>query len=355
MKNFLQSWGLLILALILGLVAFLLTNFYLSNKEQSLRDSILAGRKQTVQVVVATQDIPTGAEIGSSNMAIAEVEAEHVSAFAVGPNEFNAFEGQILKFPMSRGEPLLRHSVDGDLIDRFSELIDEGARAVTVEVDAISSNSGLLVVGDFVDVVVSGNFRNSVSNEKEQAYVPLFQRVKVLAIDRNPLLSRDQDFRSDLARDIQNPENRVNYDAITLAIDNEEANLLAFASEVGEIKFFLRNSEDEGIDTLDIITEDSITIEKETQTTGTYLYMSPGTQSQAVRVLQTLSDAVVNEDLRTTSFRKSRPISSSKISDISLNTILPAKAEPIESKAVEVPDEETQNNNGNIIDENVSK
>ena len=345
MKDFFQSWGLLLLAILLGAIAFFFTNLYLSNKEQSLREAILGSKEQVVQVVVATVDVLPGTELSSANMAIAPVSKEHLSASAVLPETFSQYEGQVLKYPMSRGEPLLTHAVDGKLIERFSDLIDVGDRAVTIEVDSLTSNSGLLSVGDFVDVVVSGDFKSNETGSTKEAYLPLFQKIKVLAIDRNPLLSKEQNFRYDLElRDRANQDNGIDYDTVTLAIESEEANLLAFASEVGDIKFFLRNSGDEGDSAPDSITKDdlSLTASNAQQLLGSYLYMSAGSSNQVVKPLLTLSDAVVNQDLRSTAYQKSVPVSKSRsrqLSQIKASPLITTpNVAPNESGSAESPD-----------------
>lgn len=312
MNDFFRSWGLLIIAVGLGVLAFFFTNIYLSNKEQSLRNSILGGKAAVTDVVVATVDIAPGTVIDGRNMAIATVETGHLSNFAVRPTEFNDMEGQVLKYAMSRGEPLLSHAVEGDAIERFSDLIEEGERGVTIEVNSITSNSGLLVVGDYVDIAVSGKFRKLNSGETEEAYVPLFQKIKVLAIDRNPLLSKDQDFRYDLVNGQDENSNRINYDTVTLSLDNEDSNLLAFASEVGDVIFFLRNSKDPSLAAPEIVTTASITLGENNNVSsglvGSYLYLSSNTADQEVKTLLTLTDAVVNEELRSGSYKKSVPI-----------------------------------------------
>jgi len=311
MNDFFRSWGLLIVAVGLGILAFFFTNIYLSNKEQNLRDTILGGKAAETDVVVATVDIAPGTIIDNQNMAIATVETAHLSSSAVKPSEFSNIEGQVLKVAMSRGEPLLSHAVDGDAIERFSDLIEEGDRGVTIEVNSITSNSGLLVVGDYVDIAVSGQFRKPNSTESEEAYVPLFQKIKVLAIDRNPLLSKDQDFRYDLVDGQDENSNRINYDTVTLSLDGEDSNLLAFASEVGDIVFFLRNSKDDGLTAPEIVTTASITLGDNnvgSGLVGSYLYLSTRSSDQEVKTLLTMTDAVVNEELRSGSYKKSVPI-----------------------------------------------
>jgi len=94
-------------------------------------------------------------------------------------------------------------------------------------------------------------------------------------------------------------------------LDDEDSNLLAFASEVGEIVFFLRNSKDAGTTVPDIVTAASITLDQDNASSGlvgSYLYLSATTPDQEIKTLLTLTDAVVNEELRSGIYRKSVPI-----------------------------------------------
>jgi len=251
MKDFFKSWGLLIGALAIGLLAFFTATTYLDNREASLRDSILGRAGEIRPVVVATQDLAAGDQIGGDNMAIAEVASDHLSSAAVTPEEFEQFAGQILKVPLSQGEPLLAHSTEGQLIERFSDLLNQGERAVTIEVNTLSSNAGLLAVGDFVDIFLNGAFNGA----SEDSLVPLFQRVKVLAVDRHPLLTREQEYRS---QGFFEEEDAFEYSSVTLSLGSDDANDLAFASSLGDVVFLLRNSKDQRRVNFDLVDPKSL-------------------------------------------------------------------------------------------------
>lgn len=237
MKDFLKSWGLLIGALGIGLLAFFTATAYLNNKEANIRDSILGRAGEVKAVVVATRDLAVGDVVGGDNMAIAEVASDHLSTSVITPDTFDNYNGQILRVPLSQGEPLLSHSVQGQLIERFSDLIDEGERAITIEVNTLTSNAGLLAVGDFVDIFLQGEFDGS----SEDSLVPLFERIKVLAVDRHPLLTKEQEYRS---QDFFEEEEGLDYSSVTLSLGSDNANDLAFAASLGELVFLLRNSKD---------------------------------------------------------------------------------------------------------------
>lgn len=275
MNQFFKTWGLLIAALVVGGIAFFVASIYLSNRESYLRDSILGGVTQKREVVVATGEIAAGEQISSQNMAVAEVAVDHLSAAAISPADFDSYDGAILKVPMSAGEPLLVHSVEGLLIDRFSELIEEGDRAVTIEVNTLTSNAGLLSVGDFVDIFVSGTF-DSESAGSQESLLPLFQRVRVLAVDRYPLLTKEQLFRS---QSLLDEESDFDYSTVTLELAGEQANRLAYAASIGEIVFLLRNSKDQLLAGFEAMTPEKL-LSGQHQSAGGYTYFSQQGESQ---------------------------------------------------------------------------
>jgi pilus assembly protein CpaB len=240
MKDFLKSWGLLLAALLVGALAFFAATSYLSDAEENLKRSLAGSGGELVDVVVANSDLPAGTTVSAENLAVAQVSALNLSAAVITPDMFEGIDGSLLKFPMSSGEPLLTHFLEGVLIERFSELLEDGQRAVTLEVDNLTSNAGLLSVGDHVDIFLSGEFAES-DDGNEEVLVPLFQNIRVLAVDRNPLLTKEQPYRG---QDYLDEENLFDYGSVTLALQADDADNLAFAASRGEIVFLLRGAND---------------------------------------------------------------------------------------------------------------
>jgi pilus assembly protein CpaB len=243
MKNFLKSWGLLLAAAGVGLIAFFAATSYLTNAESKMRDNLMGTASETVEVVVAGTDIRAGTTVNSSNLAIAQLPSGNVSGAGITPDMFADIDGALLNVNMKSGEPLLTHFLVGALIERFSDLLDVGQRAVTIEVDNLASNSGLLSVGDYVDIFVSGDFPSSeLDEDNKDSMVPLFENVRVLAADRNPLLTRQQEFRG---QNLLSEEEGFEFASVTLALDSQDAGALAFAATMGDIVFLLRSPEDD--------------------------------------------------------------------------------------------------------------
>ena len=189
-----QSWGLLAGATVLGLLAFFASTWYLQRRSQLMEDDLLAQQGEKRQIVVATTPLAPGAIVGADNMALAEAPVANLSEQAVGPDAFGAFEGKVLTRPMSPGEPLLNHFVAGFSVERFSDLLLEGERAVTISVDSIMSNDGMLVYGDRVDLMLLVAVEAADAGErKPDTLVPLLQNVRVLAVGQRALVTRDAD------------------------------------------------------------------------------------------------------------------------------------------------------------------
>lgn len=247
--NFIKSWGLLFVALLVSGAAFWLAVSYLTAKEGSLREEILSEKKQKVRVIVASRDLMPGDVINLDSMALAFVDNANLSTFAIGPEDFSVIEGSIIQYPMSSGEPLLSHAVVGEGIERFSDLLEYGERAITLEIDSLNSASNMLVAGDFVDLMFLMEANETSSGDENKSLRPLLQNVRVLAVDAFSLRSKKQDFVI-----TEDDQGILQYSNITVGVHYEDASKLVLARDIGDIVFMLRNKEDEKLHDNETIT-----------------------------------------------------------------------------------------------------
>lgn len=232
-----RSWGLLVAALALGAIAFWGSSYYLSSREQALTDELMSQLEERRQVVVATMDLAPGSVVSPQNMAVASVPVGHLSAAAVTPDLFDSYAERVLIAPMSPGEPLLHHFVAGDFAERFSDLLEPGERAVTLPIDEIKSNDGLLELGDRVDLLLVTGQGSGKQNETE--LVPMVENVRVLATGRMPLATREADLAGG------DPDNEfAGYSTVTVGVSADQATQLLLAKDLGDIVVLLRNRED---------------------------------------------------------------------------------------------------------------
>lgn len=288
-KKSMGSWGLLLITIVIGVGVFYLTNSYLADQEASLRERLLSEEEETRRVVVATVDLPAGSVLGGNNMAVAEVDATHVSAYAVTPEQFSAVSGYVIENGMSRGEPLLMHFVSGPAIERFSDLLEEGFRPVTLEVDEIISDAHMLTAGDFIDIyllkdVESFKEGTDAVSVKNKTLLPLLHKVRIIATGNRPLLAKEQEFA------YPDPE-EDGYATVTVAVKIKNAAKLELAREAGKLVFFLRNAEDELLKSVRAMDESFLG--SSSTTTSSYIKYYSGSQSTGKKVSVSRFDTVL--------------------------------------------------------------
>ncbi|MFN7784157.1 MAG: Flp pilus assembly protein CpaB [Lysobacterales bacterium] len=232
-----RSWGLLAAALVLGGLAFVGSSYYLESRERALSEELFSQLEEKRSVVVATMELAPGAVISPQNMAVANVPVSHLSASAIGPELFDNYAEKVLLAPMSPGEPLLHHFVAGDFAERFSDLLEPGERAVTLPIDEIKSNDGLLQLGDRVDLLLVAGGTDKAS---ETELVPMVENVRVLATGRTTLATRSADLPSgDAEADLA-----MGYSTVTVGVTADQATQLLLAKDVGDLVVLLRNRSD---------------------------------------------------------------------------------------------------------------
>jgi pilus assembly protein CpaB len=247
--NFIKSWGLLMVALVVSGLAFWLAINYLTAKEGSLRDEILNEITEKANIIVAASDLMPGDIISLDTMALAEVDKSNLSTFALSPENFAEIEGYVIAYPMSAGEPLLSHAIVGEGIERFSDLLDNDERAITLEIDSLNSAAGMLVAGDFVDLMFLMENSGSDENDGATNLRPLLQNVRILAIDNLPLRAKEQEFVNPY-----NQDSAMQYSNVTVGVEFEDASKLILARDIGDIIFMLRNKNDDGLHDAELIT-----------------------------------------------------------------------------------------------------
>ena len=262
--NFMKSWGLLFIALAIAGAAFWLAISYLTAKEGSLREQILSEKVQKIQVVVASQDLFPGDIVDLNTMAIAFADNENLSGFAIQPQDFSSVEGAIIRYPMTAGEPLLSHFIVGDGIERFSDLLEHDERAVTLEIDSLNSAAGMMVAGDFVDVMLLMDDKTSGGNDKKNLR-PLLQKVRILSVDAYPLRAKEQDFVINVSEG-----EIVQYSNVTIAAKFDDASKLVLARDLGDLVFMLRNKSDSKLHDAELITE--FDLDEDTKSSMSYQY-----------------------------------------------------------------------------------
>lgn len=229
------GWILMACALALGLMAYLMIRSYLASQEEQLKRDMLGKRPDVVKVVVATRSLSAGDVISETNVALGRLPRAHVSPRMVRAADFESVKYKVLSRAMTPGEPLLTDFLAGVVAERFSDLLQPGERAVSLEAKALDNISGMLLPGDYVDLY---QVRKATSRARAARLIPVLERVKVLAAGEQPLRNSEQSFQPLSERDVQN------YRQLTVGLPTIDAERLILAKETGKIVFLLRNADD---------------------------------------------------------------------------------------------------------------
>ena len=168
---------ILVIAILMGGSAAYLTRSW-------LKDHVSASPTRPAgTIVVAAESLAYGTPMTADSV----VEIPWFSdtlpegAFALKNDLLNG-DRRVVLSPMKRGEAVLRSKITGPgQRASLASLLDEGRRAVTVQVDDVRGVAGFVLPGDFVDIVIIAEDGST----KRQSYSDiLLEHIKVLAIDQ---------------------------------------------------------------------------------------------------------------------------------------------------------------------------
>ncbi|MFN2351857.1 MAG: Flp pilus assembly protein CpaB [Kiritimatiellia bacterium] len=225
---------ILVIALLCGLSAFLLTGAYLRRE----RDRIMSG-VSSMYVLGADQNLPAGSVIKQSDIGKLLVFRRNVGDRAILPEHWSEIVGKRLLFNINRNEPILWSDIDVPYraAAGLADMVNQSMRAISISVDAVSSVSGMVRPNDHVDII--GTFTipsTNMLNEVEMVTLTVLQDVTVLATGQQ-MASR--------LRGGEREQLRSGYSTVTLEVTPREVELMVFAQSVkGRLALSLRNPSD---------------------------------------------------------------------------------------------------------------
>ena len=170
----------LAVAAIAAVLALVLIRGVMNRPEQSADSAAapIAGE----QVLVVTRDLPQGAALAPSDLAVANFPTESVSdAFvriAQQPSAQADMVGAVTRRPFVRGEPITTTAiVQPEGRGAMAAQLAPGYRAVALEISRESAAGGFIQPNDHVDVIVT----RSVDNAGAQSDI-LLEDIRILAI-----------------------------------------------------------------------------------------------------------------------------------------------------------------------------
>jgi len=232
--------AILLVAVLIGVVAFAMTHRYL----QAERDKLYAGAEK-IKTIVVTEDLPAGAVLTQEVLAQKSVFKSAVGGQAVLPDDLNTVLGKKLRYMVRRNDPLLWSAVDIPERLRYglSPMIKPGMRAVSLAIAGEAAVSGLVQPNDRVDIL--GTFTmpsKTTPGQMESVTLTILQDVSILATGTR-LARSEGGYQSAF-------EGRpTSFSSVTLEVTPREAELLVFAQNMkGQLTLTLRNPEDVGFE-----------------------------------------------------------------------------------------------------------
>lgn len=211
--------------LIIGIVLALGTGLLLLNYLSQSRGPMTAGVKRSV--LIASREIPARSKITTDMVVVESRLADQVDSNALSdPRNIN---GDLAMITIPVGSILTASQVAKPLALSLPTRLQHGLRAVSIAIDRVKGVSGLLEPGDRVDVIAVPQ-RNGDETPKATT---ILRGVLVLALG-NEL---------ETASATPAPDNQ-NLTTVTLAVNPQQANLLALADVYTTLRLALRSSDE---------------------------------------------------------------------------------------------------------------
>jgi pilus assembly protein CpaB len=216
-------------ALIAAAVVAVIGVYMLWVYKQRFEAEASGGRK--VGVVIVTRDIPIGTKITPERLAVRDLPEDYVEPRHIREHDAQRIVGVRVRTRLEANESILWSDLataGGDARD-LAGLIRPGMRAIAIRATPESSFDGLLRPGDRVDVLLTTNREGS----EARMTFPLEQNLLVLATGRDVGGNEGPDGTQ-----------RGRKATVTLAATLEQAQILAFGVDRGELTIVLRHPDD---------------------------------------------------------------------------------------------------------------
>lgn len=227
----------LVISLVAGLVAAVLTRVYVVSKDaevQKVKDAIKA-KYGTIEVLCFDREMPAGTVLSKSDLGLKVVPAIGMRGQALTVENVTDVVGRKILLSHKRGDVLFWADVEGGnpTVKGLSDDIKKQMRAISINCSGAASVSGMVKPNDHVDVIGTFDF-NRGAGTKDLVTCTILQNVLVLATGSNTGKS--------LGRDLGLSQG---YSTVTLEVTAREAEMLAFAEQIkGRLVLTLRNRND---------------------------------------------------------------------------------------------------------------
>jgi pilus assembly protein CpaB len=193
-------------------------------------------------VLTALHALPSGTLLRDGDIGWKEVPPSQIRPGQLLRSEVSETEylGAITRRDFAEGEALTANDLVKPSDRRFlSAVLQPGKRAVSIQVDAPNSASGLVLPGDFVDVILTQNFGDNITSSANRSVgETVLHDIRVVAVEQATGERAEAPAKS-------GAEPRIPK-TISLEVNERDAQALLVAKELGKIHLAVRALEGSG-------------------------------------------------------------------------------------------------------------
>jgi pilus assembly protein CpaB len=231
---------ILIVSVVVGLIAALLTGQYLNAKDREYRTmkAKLTRDNRTVAVIAVRRNLPAGTVLIRDDLGATDVPESIGRRNIVALQDANMVCGKKLARSLEAGTAISWLDLEGGdpLNNGLASDINNGQRAISISVGGAAAVSGMVRPNDHVDVLGTFSFPAAAKGgDVEMVTLTLLQNVLILATGR------------DTAKNQINAADRTagGYSTVTIEVSPREAEMLVFAEQArGRLVLTLRHPAD---------------------------------------------------------------------------------------------------------------
>ena len=227
----------LLISIVVGLIAALLTRVYLASKEAEVQEAKDKLTRRFGEMVVLTfrRDTPAGAVLQAGDLEPRKAPAMGLKGQAISKDDIADVIGRKTLMMHRQGDVVFWSDIEGgDPAQKgLSADIKKQMRAISINCSGAAAVSGMVRPNDHVDVIGTFDFENGAS-KKNFVTCTILQNVLVLATGAETAKNR-----------VKSLGGSAGYSTVTLEVTPREAEMLAFAEQLkGRLLLTLRNRND---------------------------------------------------------------------------------------------------------------
>ncbi len=212
-------------AIVIGALLSALVYGNLKSQRAELEAAREAMNRGTVEVLVASEEIPIGSRITANQVRAARWPADIQPEGA--QHDTSAIVGRIARTGIDKNQPVVESQLVNEGAGLLPLLITDGMRAISVKVDDVTGVSGFITPNSRVDVLVAGSDGGPAGEQKSKV---ILQNVKVLATGKSVE---------------QKDDKPVEVPTVTLLVSPGDGEKLTLATRTDPVRLALRSYRDD--------------------------------------------------------------------------------------------------------------